>query len=751
MSNNDYKIELGVKLNQSDLNNIKNTLNGLAKDGIKIKIDSGSIQTNISSIAKQMQNSGSNAGENFARGFNSSISSIRTEANNSIDTIQHMRQVLAKAKFNNSSIEAVTRNLEEMNLEISNVTTRVGKRNLNISIKGIDELGRAVTIVKQFDYASGQVVNNGKTIAQSFDTSVDATKRFKKEVNNAFADVKKITQQIGNLEIDLIGAEAKNDVRDIENIKNRLVDLRDTLTSIYGVYGSHFSNRQYSSIQSINDDIGYKKIQAQNKVANQSDVNIAKELNNEMSKFVKLRTQIENMNVKIGNLEAIGGKTNQVAELRTQLENLEDTYARLMQTFMKKLNVNSDIMSTDDVARFNNEIASITQKTENELRELDAKIADTKAKLAKGIELKLNDGTFNNDISNIESKFNKLSIKSNDVEIGLKEVIQALVNMREAAKSGNIDELISANERYERALKSVNNQLQINARAERDAAATQKLDDDRESFKSGIDAWLTKNSAAAKKFGSQMLELKAQAESCDRTRLDHLKNEFKRLDNEAEAAGLKMQSFGDRIKTQFSKYRDYFSIASVFMYGSQAMRDMFEQVKSIDSAMTELKKVTDETESSYDKFLTDAASRAKEIGTTIDGLVNSTADFARLGYGFEDAQGLAEVANIYAVVGDEVEGVEGATESLISTMAAYKNEMNGLSNTDFAMGIIDKYNEIGNKFSITSGGIGEALERSASSLNAANNSMDESIALITAANTVVQDPDRVGNAFKTKN
>ena len=49
-----------------------------------------------------------------------------------------------------------------------------------------------------------------------------------------------------------------------------------------------------------------------------------------------------------------------------------------------------------------------------------------------------------------------------------------------------------------------------------------------------------------------------------------------------------------------------------------------------------------------------------------------------------------------------------------------------------------------NKFAITSGGIGEALERSASSLNAANNSMDESIALITAANTVVQDPDRVG-------
>jgi hypothetical protein len=56
---------------------------------------------------------------------------------------------------------------------------------------------------------------------------------------------------------------------------------------------------------------------------------------------------------------------------------------------------------------------------------------------------------------------------------------------------------------------------------------------------------------------------------------------------------------------------------------------------------------------------------------------------------------LAEVANIYAGVGDEIEGVEGATESLISTMAAFKDEMNGMSNTDFAMSIIDKFNEIG--------------------------------------------------------
>lgn len=54
-----------------------------------------------------------------------------------------------------------------------------------------------------------------------------------------------------------------------------------------------------------------------------------------------------------------------------------------------------------------------------------------------------------------------------------------------------------------------------------------------------------------------------------------------------------------------------------------------------------------------------------------------------------------------------------------------------------------------NNFAISSGGIGSAFQKSASSLAAANNDIDQSIALITAANTVVQNPDTVGTAFKT--
>lgn len=175
----------------------------------------------------------------------------------------------------------------------------------------------------------------------------------------------------------------------------------------------------------------------------------------------------------------------------------------------------------------------------------------------------------------------------------------------------------------------------------------------------------------------------------------------------------------------------------------KASHEAVQSVKDIDKALTELKKVTDETDATYKNLLSGASSDAKKIGTTISGLVKSTADFSRLGYNFTDSQKLAKVANIYAVVGDEVNDTDVATSHLVSTMAAFKIGAND------AITIIDKYNEVSNNFAISSGGIGSAIERSGSSLAAANNTLDESIALITAANTVVQNPEAVGTAFKT--
>ena len=75
----------------------------------------------------------------------------------------------------------------------------------------------------------------------------------------------------------------------------------------------------------------------------------------------------------------------------------------------------------------------------------------------------------------------------------------------------------------------------------------------------------------------------------------------------------------------------YFSGSSIIFKAFNELKKGVQYVRDIDLALTELKKVTDETEETYDRFLKTAAKTADKVGSTIQKVVSSTADWARLG------------------------------------------------------------------------------------------------------------------------
>ena len=213
--------------------------------------------------------------------------------------------------------------------------------------------------------------------------------------------------------------------------------------------------------------------------------------------------------------------------------------------------------------------------------------------------------------------------------------------------------------------------------------------------------------------------------------------------NTVKAAGYEGQSLGSVLGNAVSKFSQWGIASTLVVQGIHAIRGIIQNVVELDSAMVELKKVTDETAYTYDRFLDRASEKAIALGSSLIDLVNSTADFARLGYSLQDAEQLAQTATIYQNVGDDIADIDQASSSIISTMKAFNIA------AEDSMTIVDKFNAVSNKFAISAGGIGEALMRSASSFAAANNTLDESIALIVAANNVIQDPDVVGTMWKT--
>lgn len=226
-------------------------------------------------------------------------------------------------------------------------------------------------------------------------------------------------------------------------------------------------------------------------------------------------------------------------------------------------------------------------------------------------------------------------------------------------------------------------------------------------------------------------------------RIAKINNDFTNYSSNIKAANEDTKTFSQRFGGLASKFSSWLSVSQVIMQVYNALRQMVSSVVEIDTAMTELKKVTDETDSTYNRFLNNAAGRAKEVGASLSDVVTATADFARLGYSIEDAEKLADTAIIYKNVGDGIENISDASESIIATMQAF-----GIEASD-SMSIVDKFNEVGNNYAISSEGVGESLLRSAAAMKSANNTLDETIALSAAANTIVQDPEKVGTTLKT--
>ena len=224
---------------------------------------------------------------------------------------------------------------------------------------------------------------------------------------------------------------------------------------------------------------------------------------------------------------------------------------------------------------------------------------------------------------------------------------------------------------------------------------------------------------------------------------NRLREQFGAIQTDAKNLGISGETGFQRLNNQVQKLATYLSGATLLFGAINQIKTMITNVIELDSAMTELKKVTDETDATYESFLTNAVSRAKSLGAALSDVVSATADFARLGYDIADSAALADAAIVYKNVGDGIESIDDASTSIISTMKAFGVE------AEDVMTIVDRFNEVDNRFSISSKGIGDALLRSASSLATAGNTLDESIALITAMNEVVQDPDVVGTSLKT--
>ena len=222
-----------------------------------------------------------------------------------------------------------------------------------------------------------------------------------------------------------------------------------------------------------------------------------------------------------------------------------------------------------------------------------------------------------------------------------------------------------------------------------------------------------------------------------------LSNEFSELKIDMENAGIAAETLGQKLSRLFKEhFQTAIAMAGVAMV-KQGLREVYNNVVDIDTSMTNLKKVTNETESAYSSFLSSASSQARELGASISDVIDSTAEWSRLGYTLDESQELAKWSTVLSNIGDGIDSASDAASYLVSILKGFRMEADEVEH------VVNVLNSVGNNEPISESGIAEALVRSASALSAAGNSFEESVSLITAANSVLQDPDTVGTTLKT--
>lgn len=649
------------------------------------------------------------------------------------------KQLILKAAIEKSQVEkGVASLVKEINQETAKIGIEVDPKSVSKVITQQQKMAsmqkELVQQMEKYKQAASDVGLTLKGATQnSFKSAIDANDF--KAAKESLRSVKREIDEY-NTAIKKMNEDTKLDF-DIQNIQSKFSVLKNQTDSVKTL----FKQLEQSQENFNNATSNPQKLQYYNelkRVIGQLEVEYQALKQSESALAIDsgIKKQMQDMDTYVKNLKAtystIGDSAgaeklkNAIQELDTVLQNVDRNavggkLATEWEAVTEKVNA-----AKRAVSEYRAEQSVISKKVD---------ILDSISEKAGTMKLNIDtSGIAGSGITELSKRFDELSSRAKQLKSELQDL--------DPSNGEDVQRLTQE----VRKLQDEFNNLSKSSNVFKDTASIQKFTGDIEKARSKVSDYAATYSAIKSRpdLVRELEQLQAAAANISTpAELKKFNSEFDTFNSKVVQAGVHCKSFGDQIKQAFQNFSAFFSASRVIYQVIDSIKQMVTNVIELNTAMIELKKVTDGTENQFNTFLKNAKSNAVELGSTVTDLVNATSAFSRLGYSLDESEELGRVATIYANVGDDIDNIDQATTSLISTMKGF-----GLEAGD-AINIVDKFNEVGNKFAISSGGIGDALQRSAASFAAANNTIDESIALVVAANNVIQDPDTVGTMWKT--
>lgn len=564
-----------------------------------------------------------------------------------------------------------------------------------------------------------------------------------------------------------------------DNWKNVMIAINSSkkaendLVSAVDVIRKRFALLKEEVSQSSNDELKDDITKIEKQAAELASKNPA-EYDNYASDLLALKQNTYSVQAKhtlwrkgYKGLEKKGNKIAQGVEIARQMQQdgtLKDVDFKNIDELIAKLNKLP--AQTDEYAKTLEEIIPIWEEikikvdavndAENKaIKQASARIAGASA-VNKAMNsnqsligrVKSNNGTDKNFYSQLKEKQDKLSSLLTSVEGETDPVqaakTQATSNLTKTAAS-NINSITDA-------LNALDNEYsEATQEAKKFNAATSqersfnKASTEVANLKSMIHDYLDANKKLqGTDTGKGFYELLNALNSSDApARIGELKKRYAELRAESKQLGLETETLVDKFEKLFGQHLSTMITMAALHKMQDALRIVYQNVVEIDTAVTELRKVSEYAGKSLEEYMGRASEQAQKLGVSISDYINSTADWKRLGYSDEDAENMATYSTLLKNVGDGIDDVNTSSSYLISTLQGF-----GLL-ADQAEDVVNKIDAVANTQPVTAKDLGEILTRSSAAMSAANNTLEETIALGTAANAVIQDADTVGTTLKS--
>ena len=602
---------------------------------------------------------------------------------------------------NNSKIEELKADITEVKTELNEVKKKVssidseGFKNVRNDVEktkqSVNELNSALTEMKdtfpKTDSSAASTANTSVSAIKEENNALGQTAQSAEKAINSkkkFANANKEVKDSANASVGAIKDEnnAFDKNKWDKNVK-AIQKYMDAVTELNHLKAKDKGTGKNASVIADQEqeverlkNIAYEAKKILSSIANSNKADV-----NTWEKWVNVMKQFD---------QASQGSTRSIARLEDAMRNANNSQIEYMNSVIKRFQNSYDKYSTDASRNGYNPSVEFSDK-----------------------------------LSSFNSSLNDLKNLSSSISNG------------EFVKQEQIDSFKRLTRNAEEAQKALKN-MSASEKGMKSVSVQKEIDK--------INQLLRENTRYSKEAKIELRSLITQLMSGDPTvNLEAIHTKVMEIKNAEELAGRAGKNFFDILASKsyygfIGQMQSYLSMYVGFYGMMNSFRNGLSTVRELNTALTEMRKVSEETTQSLKNYQNTTFDVANVVGTTAKQIQNSTADWMRLGESMSEAAESAKDANILFNV-SEFEGIDEATESLVSMSQAYKD----LDKMD----IINVLNNIGNNYSISTDGLATALKDSASALVTANNDLNEAVSLTTAGNAITQDPSKVGAGLRT--